>query len=199
MGGVSCLSIFFMLAYIKCYIKCHGESLSLIPPTRRRNRGTRRVHPPPIAQQKTVICTKADLVTFQCLKLVLKLAPNLHALPVRRSNMATKHGAETPPQERMDVGGTNPNAPKATNKDDAKKAINKATATGDALTPNQITRAATEYMTALRPQPAPVDAQSVLLKLVELDDKGELKNKLKDTDAVPGLVDAALAEATKAA
>jgi len=133
------------------------------------------------------------------LKLVLKLAPNLHALPVRRSNMATKHGAETPPQERMDVGGTNPNAPKATNKDDAKKAINKATATGDALTPNQITRAATEYMTALRPQPAPVDAQSVLLKLVELDDKGELKNKLKDTDAVPGLVDAALAEATKAA
>jgi len=78
--------------------------------------------------------------------------------------------------------------------EDAKKAVNKATGTGPegTLTENQLQRAASEYMVALRPQPSPLEMETVLNKLVEHDDKGELKNKVKTTDDVPPLVDTAL-------
>jgi hypothetical protein len=77
--------------------------------------------------------------------------------------------------------------------EDAKKAINKFTAPqGSSLDEHHLTRAASEYMVAMRPQPTPDQMQNVLASIVAKDDKGELKNKVQDTDAVPALVDAAL-------
>jgi hypothetical protein len=89
-------------------------------------------------------------------------------------------------------------ATKASNQEEAKKAVNKAEHP-EALTEKQVARAASEYMVALRPQPWPVEMQSVLTKLAEKDDKGKLKLQAKSTDDVPAAVDAALAELTKAA
>jgi hypothetical protein len=79
-------------------------------------------------------------------------------------------------------------APK--NQAEAKKAINHAT--GDPLTENQLTRAASEYMLALRPQPGREQMEIVLRSIAEHDDKGDLKHKCKSTDEVPALVDTAL-------
>ena|SRR5215471_5839590 len=110
--------------------------------------------------------------------------------------MATKSDVH-----QQDIGGTARPAPESTNKDEAKKAINKATghAADGNLTEEQLVRAAVEYLHALRPQPAPADIKAALVKVAEKDDKGELKHKLKDTDAVAGVADGALTEATKAA
>jgi hypothetical protein len=106
--------------------------------------------------------------------------------------MATVKGAEG-------IGSHEPAAPAApTNKDEAKKAVNKAEA-ADSLSEKQIARAASEYMVALRPQPWPVDMQAVLTKLAERDSAGKPKLKAKSTDEVPAAVDSALAELHKAA
>ena len=115
---------------------------------------------------------------------------------IKEGAMATKSDVH-----QQDVGGTGRPAAETTNKDEAKKAINKATghAADGNLTEEQLVRAAVEYLHALRPQPAPADIKAALVKVAEKDDKGELKHKLKDTDAVAGVADGALTEATKAA
>jgi len=102
--------------------------------------------------------------------------------------------------EHQDVGGKPDPATKPTNQADAKKAINKADGHGadGTLTESQLTRAAIEYMVALRPQPAPLEMEEVLAAIVERDDKGELKHKHKKSEEVTGDVDKLL-EPKKAA
>lgn len=80
-------------------------------------------------------------------------------------------------------------APPATNQADAKKAINRFE--GE-LDEHRLSRAATEYMLALRPQPSREMIEIALLHLTEKNEKGELKHKCKSTDEVPSLVDAEL-------
>jgi hypothetical protein len=78
-----------------------------------------------------------------------------------------------------------------TNQAEARKAINRFE--GE-LDEHKLTRAASEYMVALRPQPMPPQMELVLKSIIEKNDKGELKHKCKSTDEVPALVDAALAK-----
>jgi hypothetical protein len=98
--------------------------------------------------------------------------------------MATVEKAHT---VREDAPLGAPAAP--ANQADARKAINRFE--GE-LDEHKLTRAASEYMVALRPQPTRDQMAEVLVKLAERDEKGELKHKCKSTDEVPALVDAAL-------
>jgi hypothetical protein len=77
----------------------------------------------------------------------------------------------------------------ATNQAEAKKAINKFE--GE-LDEHKLTRAASEYMIALRPQPSQEQMKLVLIAVAARDEKCELKHKCKSTDEVPALVDAAI-------
>jgi hypothetical protein len=103
---------------------------------------------------------------------------------MREDNMATVEKAHdvAAPAAKPETG-----AP--TNQAEAKKAINRFE--GE-LDEHKLTRAASEYMVALRPQPSRDAMSEVLVKIAERDEKGELKHKCKSTDEVPALVDAAL-------
>jgi hypothetical protein len=98
-----------------------------------------------------------------------------------------------------DHGVADKQAGKPTNQAEAAKAVNKATGHGPdgTLTENQLSRAASEYMVALRAQPTPPVMEEVLIKIVEVDEHGKLKHQCKSTDEVPALVDAALSEAAQ--
>jgi hypothetical protein len=94
-----------------------------------------------------------------------------------------------------------PHGATPTDDTDAKKKVSPVTGTGPdgTLTLKQLVRAATEYLMGLRPQPTPDQHKTVIEKLSTLDEKGELKHKVKDAEAAIAAAKTAFEESKKGA